>query len=630
MPIQKSLFPTHGLLTPRKGAWYEQDGRSILDLSGQTLNLSFGQPPSEVRQEVINEINSNVFFSSRFGSARFLELADVLVGLAPPNIQAVNHKLTDGSDAVETALKLGRQNARSKTVICLRNAWHGETMSTLNLSDRLRSMYVGGEITVRYSRGTDLEALLEEVAAAPRPATVIVDPVGFSTGLFEPSTIQKNLRDLRTLCLDGGHFLIFDEIQTFGGFLNGDFFSYDMFGVESDAIAIGKALGQGFPISACLYTQEAAELLYNEAEFTFGGQPPACAAALSGIRYVKNTLPDIRHSLARWTNYCAQMTELVSGFAHTKQLGFMAAITPFGDFKCAQVEEIFSQLFARGLICRKGNAGASVMLKAPLNFDDEMCAWALEALSGIDRRCSFALARVPDNSENAAVHVPKISGVGLRTRSLLQRVEIMHKLRALGIPVPEVRLEECSLEVVNPRGTPLSETGVKSGVGAKTVLTQVVDYILRAHANDILLGNRLPVNTLWDGVTVTFTDFSNTYVGKIPRCKLFEHVFALFHHACLIPAPGRAQLLRPFLLELLDYKDRGLPGVVEELGRSHLKFLLLEGQSEDVATCRAVLSEFQSILGGGNTTIGGAFVRNHQLHDQRGVVHAGFFGASIS
>ena len=116
MSIQPSLLPVLPRLRSIEGPWYHSiDGKKYLDLSAQTLNLSFGQPLREVRDAVVATIESgNIFFSSRFGSDEFEELGKRLVQLSSSNITAVNHKLSNGTDAVETALKIAYHNQRTK------------------------------------------------------------------------------------------------------------------------------------------------------------------------------------------------------------------------------------------------------------------------------------------------------------------------------------------------------------------------------------------------------------------------------------------------------------------------------------------------------------------------------------
>jgi acetylornithine/N-succinyldiaminopimelate aminotransferase len=73
--------------------------------------------------------------------------------------------------------------------------------------------------------------------------------------------------------------LIFDEVQTGMG-RTGDLFAYQRSGVEPDIMALAKALGGGFPLGACLATNEAAKgMTAGTHGSTFGGNPLAMSAA---------------------------------------------------------------------------------------------------------------------------------------------------------------------------------------------------------------------------------------------------------------------------------------------------------------------------------------------------------------
>jgi acetylornithine/N-succinyldiaminopimelate aminotransferase len=72
--------------------------------------------------------------------------------------------------------------------------------------------------------------------------------------------------------------LAFDEVQTGIGRL-GEMFGYQKLGVTPDVMALAKGLGAGFPIGACLATDEAAKgIVPGTHGSTFGGNPLAMAA----------------------------------------------------------------------------------------------------------------------------------------------------------------------------------------------------------------------------------------------------------------------------------------------------------------------------------------------------------------
>jgi acetylornithine/N-succinyldiaminopimelate aminotransferase len=87
------------------------------------------------------------------------------------------------------------------------------------------------------------------------------------------------LRALRELCDEHGLLLIFDEVQSGMG-RTGELFAYQRTGVTPDIMSLAKALGGGFPVGACLATQEAAKgMTAGTHGSTFGGNPLAMSAA---------------------------------------------------------------------------------------------------------------------------------------------------------------------------------------------------------------------------------------------------------------------------------------------------------------------------------------------------------------
>ena len=71
---------------------------------------------------------------------------------------------------------------------------------------------------------------------------------------------------------------MFDEVQTGMG-RTGELFAYQRTGVEPDIMALAKALGGGFPVGACLATDEAGKgMTAGTHGSTFGGNPLAMAA----------------------------------------------------------------------------------------------------------------------------------------------------------------------------------------------------------------------------------------------------------------------------------------------------------------------------------------------------------------
>ena len=85
------------------------------------------------------------------------------------------------------------------------------------------------------------------------------------------------LRGLRRLCDEHGMLLILDEVQCGMG-RTGKLFAHEWAGITPDIMAIAKAIGGGFPLGACLATDEVAACMVPGTHgSTYGGNPMACA-----------------------------------------------------------------------------------------------------------------------------------------------------------------------------------------------------------------------------------------------------------------------------------------------------------------------------------------------------------------
>jgi acetylornithine/N-succinyldiaminopimelate aminotransferase len=86
------------------------------------------------------------------------------------------------------------------------------------------------------------------------------------------------LKGLRELCDKHDLLLFFDEIQTGMG-RTGKLFAHEWAGVTPDVMSVAKALGNGFPVGACLATAKAAVgMVAGTHGSTYGGNPLAMAA----------------------------------------------------------------------------------------------------------------------------------------------------------------------------------------------------------------------------------------------------------------------------------------------------------------------------------------------------------------
>lgn len=186
-----------------------------------------------------------------------------------------------GAEANECAIKMARKYHAAKGnperfhIITFEGAFHGRTLATIAAGGQQK--YIGGfgpKVEGFDQVPFDDEKALR-AAITPETAALMIEPIQGEGGLR--SVPARFLKLLRELCDENGLLLIFDEIQTGVG-RTGKFFSYEMYGIAPDIMSIAKGIGGGFPMGACLATEEAASgMTLGTHGTTFGGNPLAMA-----------------------------------------------------------------------------------------------------------------------------------------------------------------------------------------------------------------------------------------------------------------------------------------------------------------------------------------------------------------
>ncbi|MCL2474089.1 MAG: aspartate aminotransferase family protein [Alphaproteobacteria bacterium] len=112
-----------------------------------------------------------------------------------------------------------------------------------------------------------------------KTAAIMIEPVLGEGGAKRPP--EGFLKELRKLCDENDLLLFFDEIQCGMG-RTGKLFAHEWDGVVPDVMAVAKALGNGFPIGACLATAKAAQGMTKGTHgSTYGGNPLATSVGLA-------------------------------------------------------------------------------------------------------------------------------------------------------------------------------------------------------------------------------------------------------------------------------------------------------------------------------------------------------------
>ncbi|MFC3052207.1 aspartate aminotransferase family protein [Kordiimonas pumila] len=186
-----------------------------------------------------------------------------------------------GAEAIECAIKMVRKyhydkgNKGKYRLITMASAFHGRTLAGIAASgqEKLTKGFEplpDGFDVVPFG---DIEAV--KAAIGPETGGIMVEPVQGEGGIRSLS--DAAMQELRKICDDNGILLVFDEIQCGMG-RTGKLFAHEWSGAKPDIMSVAKGIGGGFPLGACLATEDAASgMTVGTHGTTYGGNPLAMA-----------------------------------------------------------------------------------------------------------------------------------------------------------------------------------------------------------------------------------------------------------------------------------------------------------------------------------------------------------------
>ena len=186
-----------------------------------------------------------------------------------------------GAEALECSIKMARkyQAARGAPekfrLITFEGAFHGRTLATIAAGGQMKYIEGFGPKVDGFDQVVfgDIEAVKAAITEAT--AGILIEPVQGEGGVRPVP--HEFLRQLRAICDEHGLLLVLDEVQCGIG-RTGRLFAHEWAGVTPDIMAIAKGIGGGFPLGACLATENAAAgMTAGSHGSTFGGNPLATA-----------------------------------------------------------------------------------------------------------------------------------------------------------------------------------------------------------------------------------------------------------------------------------------------------------------------------------------------------------------
>lgn len=315
LEAQRTVFYpglTHGsypFVAARKQGWLVQDldGNVLVDLVCSSASVPFGAG----RKDLVAAASEQLLAfgnedSHAVTNPLMSRLAQRLVDVTPASLTRVDLAL-NGTEAVETAVKVMRRATGRSLILAFYGGYHGESTTTAALGAERHEISMGvralgggfvhapypnpfrdpfrgprpggsGDSTIDFVR----DHMLFHAIDPAEVAGVVIEPVLGSGGVVVPSPTFWTA--LEALCREYGWLLCLDEVKTGFG-RTGRLFAAELADLQPDLMCLGKAMGGGvMPIGAVLGS-EAVLGTFDDVSTgsTWAWLPAAAAVALKTL-----------------------------------------------------------------------------------------------------------------------------------------------------------------------------------------------------------------------------------------------------------------------------------------------------------------------------------------------------------
>ncbi len=373
--------------------WERGDGAHVWDVDGNCfvdLAAGFGAAVLGYAHTELAEVTARQAATLQhamgdvFPARGKVELLEALERVLPGDLGMAILSQT-GSDAVESALKTALRVTGRPGVVAFEGAYHGLGLGALAVTHRphFRAPFESWLAPhVRFAPFGDADAA-RTAARACGAGALLVEPIQGRGGLrLAPPGFLAALREIAD---ELGALLVFDEVYTGLG-RTGRVLACEHDGVLPDVVALGKALGGGFPLSACAgrpelmaaWGESTGEALHTS---THLGNPLGCAIALCVLQVLERD-GLVARAAELGARALAQLEKRVRpcpGVVDVRGRGLLLGVELDAPERATRV--VRDLLGAGWIVGREGDDGRVLALTPPLNVPEALLERGIDALA---------------------------------------------------------------------------------------------------------------------------------------------------------------------------------------------------------------------------------------------------------
>ena len=363
-------------LTSGKGSLvYDENGKEYIDLGTGIAVNAFGVGDEAWKNAVISQLDKIQHTSNLYFSEPCALLAQELC------IRSGMKKVffsNSGAEANECAIKAARHYGQTRkgkeyyTIITLKNSFHGRTITTLSATGQevFHEHFTPMTDGFVYAEANNLDEI-KALTKTHKCCAVMIELVQGEGGVTALDEVY--VKELEKFVREEDMLLVVDEVQTGNG-RTGALYAYMGYGISPDVVTTAKGLGGGLPIGATMLGERVEDLFTPGMNgSTFGGNPVACAGALSILQRIdEKLLEEVREKSA----YIFSELSESKGVKAVSGKGLMIGVECERD-----AGEVIAECRERGVLVIK--AKNKVRLLPALNIPMEQLKKAIKTLKEV-------------------------------------------------------------------------------------------------------------------------------------------------------------------------------------------------------------------------------------------------------
>lgn len=391
-----------------KGCWLEDmDGKKYLDFMAGVAVASLGHSHPKYIKALSEQLEES--FVGSFTSKKRLELLKLIASLTPGNLNKIQ-LYSGGAEAVEAAIRLAKAYTKKFEIISFWGGFHGKTGGVMGLiGDPWKQNWGPLHPGLHIAPYADcyrcpfnmkypdcgiyclefLEKFIENNTAGSIAAIIVETMQGTAGNIIPP---PEFVRGVLEIAHKNDALLIADEMITGFG-RTGKMFGCEHSGIVPDIITIGKGMGNGFPISGLVSTEEITSAYPfskpSASSSSYGGNVMACTAALVTIKtIIEDSLVENSKIVGEYLlNGLKELKEKYDFVGDVRGLGLLIGVELVKDAGTKEpldkktTRNIFLETLRRGMISM--NYKPNFRINPPLTLTKEEADIGLEILDNV-------------------------------------------------------------------------------------------------------------------------------------------------------------------------------------------------------------------------------------------------------